>query len=137
MTTFIDYFGDLSTQAMVLRWLQSFVVLGVGIELFRSIHLIRNERVTTIVYSTAMVILVFFVAKIVAAMLDDNLRGIGLFSNVINISFWSYVYVKCYSMRKSLQSEMVGEKGRLRVSQSLDEILNEMDRKRRKLEKVI
>lgn len=134
---FLPEIPDAQTQTLILRWIHSAVILLSCIELFRSIHIIQNKQVMTVVYKAAMILLIFFAIRILATILDNSLYGVGWFSTATNVLFWIYVFLKARQLRRRLESEEVGVKGRDSVSRALDEIYEEMTEAKHKIEKVL
>jgi len=105
--------------------------------MFRSIQSIKNDRVTFIVYRVAYLTLAFFIARIVASVIDNYTGyGIGWFSNIANFLFWGIIYYRCRQIRISLQSDDFPVESKQSISRALDEIIDEMSRTSRKIAKL-
>jgi hypothetical protein len=119
---------------LILRWLVVVAMLAVAYEAWAITTLLENQRLIRIVKKIANGLIVFAIARLFASIADNYVGfGIGVCSNVINYAFWIWVFWYFHRQKKRLQSESIGPDGRRRLSNSIDEILDELRYEREKL----
>lgn len=128
---------DLQVQTFILRMLHSTVVLFVVIELFRSTGYIDNYRLSKIAWTMTKWLFVFFVARIVAGIVDSWLGySIGWLSNNVQLAFWIIIYMKARKGRLILGSAKNTEQ-RVALREAIDALLNQMEAAKKNTQKVL
>lgn len=118
---------DTAWITLILRLLVVAAMLFCAWEAGRITNLLDNKRLIRIVKKITYGLIFFAVARLVASFADNYIGfGIGLFSNVINYSFWAWVYWYFRKQRRRLQDETFTPDIRSRVSATIDELLDDM-----------
>jgi uncharacterized protein YacL len=112
---------------LFLRWTVVILMLWCGLEIWRTTTSLQSKSLKQIVKKIALGVIAFAVGRLVASLLDNYLAyDIGIFSNIANYAFWFWVLFYVYKNRKRVQSEAIGDVGRERLSNFINEIIVEM-----------
>ncbi|HEX9962056.1 MAG TPA: hypothetical protein VGB00_14060 [Pyrinomonadaceae bacterium] len=119
--------ADTAFWTLILRWLVVAAMLFCAWEAGRITTMLDNKRLIRIVRKIAKGLAFFALARLAASFVDDYVGfGIGLFSNLVNYAFWGWIYWYFRRQRRRLQDETFTPQIRLRLSRSIDEVLDDM-----------
>jgi hypothetical protein len=120
-------------QTFLLRMLHALFILGIAIEFYRSSRGVDNTRLIKSFWHAAMFAGSFFIARIIAGVLDSAfVNTIGWCSNLVNVIYSGYILWKARSIRVILTSPKTS-KERIEIRASFDAILDRLDAAKQKL----
>lgn len=133
-------FGDIgefetTVLTFLLRWGVALLILKCGLRLIKISYTIKNSRFTELAKRCGHVLVLFFIARGVAAVLDAQFSSaaIGVFSSIVNYAFWIWVDIVLIRQHIRLRRPQLGERGLERIRNNIDGIISELSNERDKL----
>lgn len=138
---------DTVTITFFIRLAVAFLCGWIALELYRITKVIDSERLQEVVFRGAAWFGIFAFARFAASFLDsflkfeigggENQAGIGIFSNVVNFTFYGGVIYLLYRYRRIFEMSEPDTSGKKKVAQIFDDLLGEMEAAKNRLQLLV